>query len=80
MFEVKASESEASEFLLTPAEITRARGLKRNERYTILFITNVFRAAERRIHLLPNPFDPAHSAVYRPVGDGVRYRFTIASP
>ncbi|MEV4666129.1 ATP-binding protein [Micromonospora echinofusca] len=79
MFEVKASESEASEFLLTPAEITRARGLRKNERYTVLFITNVFRGAERRIHLLPNPFDPAHSAVYRPVGDGVRYRFTIAS-
>jgi hypothetical protein len=79
MFEVKASEGEASEFLLTPAEITRARGVKKYERYTILFLTNVLLSAERRIHLLPNPFDPAHSSAYRPIGDGVRYRFTIAS-
>ncbi|MBT8227012.1 MAG: DUF3883 domain-containing protein, partial [Dactylosporangium sp.] len=79
MFEVKSSEHEASEFLLTPAEITRARGLRKNERYAIIFVANVFDSTERRIYLLPNPFDPARSGVYRPIGEGVRYRFSIAS-
>lgn len=77
MFEVKASEAESYEFLLTPREIGQARGLKKSERYEILFVTNVFDATRRQIHRLPNPLDPAHSGSYRPIGEGMRYRFAI---
>ena len=75
MFEVKATTGDQTEFTLTDAEIARAQNLRKRERYEILYITHVFDGDLRRIHRLPNPLDRRHSRFYRPIGDGIRYRF-----
>jgi hypothetical protein len=77
MFEVKATIGDQPEFTLTDAEIARAQNLLGRERYEILFITHVFDGDQRRIHRLPNPLDRRNGRFYRPIGDGIRYRFEL---
>jgi hypothetical protein len=76
-FEVKASAREPGEFVLTTTEITRARSLKRRERYYLLYVTHALNSDLRRIYRLPNPLDPKSARFFRSVGEGLHYRFAL---
>ncbi len=80
LLEVKATTGDDAEFLLTGAELVCAQNLTRSERYEILFVTHVLDGERRRIFRLPNPLDSRSRRLCRTVGNGVRYKFALATP
>ena len=78
LFEVKASVGNRWEFELTDTEIRAAGGLRRGDRYHILFVSSVLNSDERAIHLLPNPFSTDAAGLYRTMGAGLRLGFELA--
>jgi hypothetical protein len=77
LFEVKATSSDETVIELGSSEVYAARRATQRRRYYILFVRNVLDAAERRIHLLPNPFSERGSKFFRTVGTGLRYEFHL---
>lgn len=77
LFEVKATVSDRCEFELTASEIRAAQGLRRGDRYFVLFVTKVLTSDERAIHLLPNPFTADAVGLYRTIGAGLRLGFDL---
>lgn len=77
LFEVKASVGDQCEFELTDAEIRAAQGLRRSDRYYVLFVTKVLTSDERALYLLPNPFSTEAVGLYRTMGSGLRLGFDL---
>jgi hypothetical protein len=77
LFEVKASATNVCEFDLTEGEIRAAQGLRRGDRYHILYVTHALTSDERSVHLLPNPLGTDGLGKYRTVGSGLRLRFKL---
>lgn len=82
-FEVKASTGDPLRFELGPTEIFAAQRYRadREHQYRILYIANVGDPVRMRWLLLPNPFSPKASALFRAVGKGsVVYEFGTGHP
>ncbi len=78
-FEAKASTGADGEIQLGESEVDRARALKPDETYIIVYVSHVLDGARRRITPLPNPFGAPGLAGYRLVGNALRLRFTLPS-
>ncbi|MER6149338.1 sacsin N-terminal ATP-binding-like domain-containing protein [Streptomyces hirsutus] len=76
-FEVKASTGADGEIQLGESEVDRARALKPDETYIIVYVSHVLDGARRHITPLPNPFGAPGLAGYRLVGNALRLRFTL---
>ncbi|MEV3856954.1 hypothetical protein AB0J38_21820 [Streptomyces sp. NPDC050095] len=75
-FEAKASTGADAEIPLGESEVERARTLKPDETYIIVYVSHVLDGTRRRITPLPNPFGAPGLAGYRMVGNALRLRFT----
>lgn len=80
MFEVKATTGDQTEIELGESEVVVARRHSRTNRYRILHIPNVLDPERRTVFVLPNPFGEAGRDLYRIVGSGLRYQFSLAKP
>lgn len=77
LFEVKATVGDRCEFELTDGEIRAAQGLRKSDRYYVLFVTHVLNSDDRAIHVLPNPFIAEAVGLYRTIGSGLRLGFDL---
>ncbi|MEU9609896.1 hypothetical protein, partial [Streptomyces sp. NPDC048057] len=62
---------------LDDSEVERARTLKLDETYIIVYVSHVLDGARRRITPLPNPFGAPGLAEYCLMGSALRLRFTL---
>ena len=77
-YEVKATSGDTLELELGETEVALASRLARTNRYRILFVRNVLDSSRRTIHMLPNPLSPRGSRLFRSLGRGLRYQFSLA--
>jgi hypothetical protein len=80
MFEVKALSGEPSglaEFEMGESEVRAAQAAARGDRYRILLVTAALDPADRRIHVLPNPFSARGHGLFRVAGRGLRYQCAL---
>jgi len=78
MFEVKSMRAEPgalAEIEMGDSEVRAAQAAARGDRYRLLLVTSVLDAADRRIHVLPNPFSAKGQGRFRVTGRGLRYQF-----
>jgi hypothetical protein len=81
-WEVKATTGDQQLIELGPTEIAAAQRYRRegNDRFRIIFVTNVLDPVKARLNVLPNPFSKQGDGLYQVVGGGsVKYRFEIAA-
>ncbi|MEU5689946.1 protein NO VEIN domain-containing protein [Streptomyces venezuelae] len=74
-FEAKASAGADGEIQLDESEVERARTLKPDETYIVVYVSHVLDGARRRVTPLPN--GAPGLAGYRLVGNALRLRFTL---
>jgi hypothetical protein len=78
-FEVKATSGADTRFELGESEVRKASECaRRADDYRVIFITHALNAEARRIHLLPNPMDPANAPYYGFPGSGLVCTFRLA--
>ena len=77
-YEVKATSGDTLELELTENEVALASRLARTNRYRILFVRNVLDSSRRTIHMLPNPLSVRGARLFRSLGRGLRYQFSLA--
>jgi hypothetical protein len=73
-YEVKTTLGEGGRIELGETQVIAAQDNARNRRWRLLVITNVMNE-NRRIHMLPNPFDPASRGRYHFAGHGLRLEY-----
>jgi hypothetical protein len=79
-YEVKASQGDAFSFEMGPTEIACAQkyAADNQNKYRVLYVSNVTNQNETRIDMLPNPFSTAGSKHIKLVGNGsVTFKFAI---
>ena len=57
--------------------LLRRRGMPAASGYRIIYITFTLEPARQALHVLPNPFHEEGRGLYRVVGSGLRYRFSL---
>ena len=77
LFEVKATTGDRMEIELGESEVAAAQRYARSKRYRIIYITFTLEPARQALHVLPNPFHEEGRGLYRVVGSGLRYRFSL---
>jgi hypothetical protein len=77
-FEVKATSGDTLELELGETEVALASKVARTNHYRIIFIRHALDSSQRSIHMLPNPLSTRGTSLYRTIGRGLRYEFSLA--
>lgn len=79
LVEVKASVGEEMEISLGETQVRTAYDFRseRKAQYRILYLSHVLDSANRKIHMLPNPFSRRGHDLFRVLGQGMRFAFEV---
>lgn len=77
LYEVKATLGDGGQIELGETEVLAAQANARNRRWRLIVITDAL-SENRRLRVLPNPFDPNARGRYRFVGQGLRLQYEFA--
>jgi hypothetical protein len=75
-FEVKTTLGDGGQIELAETQVIAAQENARNKQWRLLVVTNALNE-NRRIDMLPNPFNPASRGHYSFVGQGLRLQYII---